>query len=120
VFVVLHLHTARTQGPARAYKEADWAETAGGEGPELQLILPCKPKQVVDRRARVDRQRRAPATVLSPEPQRVIDRAWRLRRALAALQQPARDGEAHKSVKLQPHEQIDEDVVGQPEQRRLI
>jgi hypothetical protein len=89
--------------------------TAAGDGLELQIVLPRKPKEVRDRPEPGYRQHPAPATQRGPKPQSVLDRVWRFRRALAVLQQPARDGEGHESARLQPHEQIDQDVMGQQE-----
>jgi hypothetical protein len=102
--ILLQLDPGRTQRPISIHEEANGVITAGEDGMELEIILPCKPKQALDRPARVHRQRPAPASQRGKEPKSVLERVWRLRRALAVLQQPTRGGQAPEGVQLQTHE----------------
>jgi hypothetical protein len=85
----------------------------------FQLILPRKPKEILNSHARSHMQPSALATQPGPELKSVLERVRRLRRALPVLQQPARGGEPPKLARPQPHEQIDEDIVRQLQQKRI-
>jgi hypothetical protein len=120
VLVLLQFHPAGPQGPGRVHQEADGQLPSGADGSELQVILPRKSKQVLYRTVRVHRQSPAPAAQLGPEPKSVLYWVWRLRRALAVLQQPARGRKVTEVARLQTHEEVYEDLVGKLQQKPLL
>jgi hypothetical protein len=86
--------------PHERSEKAHGARAAGEDGFELQVILPRKPQQALDRPTPAHRQRPAPATQPCSETESVLDRVRRPRRAPAVLQQLARGGQAHESARL--------------------